>query len=479
TKDTQGFYLKEIVGTELRNVTAMRYGGQIGDDTYYRVWGKYTDHDSFGPTGDDHNFDDWRIGHSGFRVDHEGVEDTTVTLQGEAFYSDQMGEQFSIPNSMPFSTTRVRGDNRGEGGHLLTRVKRRHPGGSGWSVTGYVDYFGFKSLDDHEVDLLTTSLDWRHHLDIGDRQNFIWGAGYRLHYYETEPGASVAFDPPRDEMHLFSAFAQDTITLEPDRWFFMLGSKFEHNDRSGFEIQPSARLWWTPDDRQTVWGSVSRAVRRPSPADEDLNLTLMRTASPPPNDEVEIRGSDIDAENVMAYEMGYRNRLSEEVTFDTAAFLNIYDDLVVLEQRGEDLVIVNGGEAESYGLETSVRWRPASNLSLTGSYSLLLIHAHGPMTDDIEDLAPTHQFHARSDYDVTDNVALHGALYFVDDVGNVPPYWRLDTGITWRVNENVDLSLWGQNLLDNRHPEFESSASASPDATEVERGAYLQLRCRF
>jgi iron complex outermembrane recepter protein len=46
-----------------------------------------------------------------------------------------------------------------------------------------------------------------------------------------------------------------------------LGSKIEHNDFTGFEIQPDARLLWRLQERQSVWLAASRAVRIPSRSD--------------------------------------------------------------------------------------------------------------------------------------------------------------------------------------------------------------------
>jgi hypothetical protein len=51
--------------------------------------------------------------------------------------------------------------------------------------------------------------------------------------------ATFAFLPARRDLHLYSGFLQDQITLLRDRLFLTLGSKFEHNSFSGFEFQPT------------------------------------------------------------------------------------------------------------------------------------------------------------------------------------------------------------------------------------------------
>src|SRR6185503_4138461 len=98
-------------------------------------------------------------------------------------------------------------------------------------------------------DLKTYDLDFQHRFPLGTRQSIIWGAGYRLSQDEVGNRPALAFLPDRRNLQLFSGFLQDEITLIPERLQFTLGSKIEHNDYSGVEVQPNARIAWTPDHR--------------------------------------------------------------------------------------------------------------------------------------------------------------------------------------------------------------------------------------
>jgi len=79
---------------------------------------------------------------------------------------------------------------------------------------------------------------------------------------------------------LYNAFVQDEIPIVGDQLSLTIGSKFLHNGYSGFEIEPTARLLWTPSSRQTVWVAVTRAVRTPSRIEEDLQLTGLAAPTP-------------------------------------------------------------------------------------------------------------------------------------------------------------------------------------------------------
>src|SRR5690606_28562417 len=120
-------------------------------------------------------------------------------------------------------------------------------------------------------------------------------------------------------------FVQDQIMLLEDRLYLTLGSKLEYNDFTGFELQPSARIAWSPNERNTLWAAVSRAVRTPSRAEDDMRLRLMV----PPISIIEVLGNhDFDSEELLASEVGYRSALHPNFTIDATAFYFDYDELL-------------------------------------------------------------------------------------------------------------------------------------------------------
>ncbi|MGH7870640.1 MAG: TonB-dependent receptor domain-containing protein [Candidatus Binatia bacterium] len=114
--------------------------------------------------------------------------------------------------------------------------------------------------------LNTHDIEFQHCFSLGERNKLFWGGGYRLMIDRVLNGPlpNFAFLPAHRTLHLFSGFLQDEITLLRDRLLLTVGSKFEHNSFSGFEVQPSARLAWMPIANHALWTSVSRAVRTPS-----------------------------------------------------------------------------------------------------------------------------------------------------------------------------------------------------------------------
>ncbi|MFP4144474.1 MAG: TonB-dependent receptor plug domain-containing protein [Phycisphaeraceae bacterium] len=486
TKDaseTQGWMLETSVGTEMLNRTAVRYGGQLGDDAYFRVYGKYVQHDDYvypdGSDGSD-GADEWYRGMGGFRMDFLGDENDKVMVQGGAFGA-RLGQELRIWDMPVVGTQRRFEEIDANGAYLLGEWAHTFEDDSLLTLQSYYDYternevINPQSLHKFDVELEHVFRPWEDH-------QVIWGLGYRLYSDDNDNGPGVTFDPASRTDHTYSAFIQDTIELVEDRFSVTLGTKVEHNDYSGFEYQPSFRSVWTPSEQHAFWGAVSRAVRTPTRFQEDGQLTL--DVVPTPFGPMPIRmvgKDDLPPEKLIAYEVGHRWAPSRNFFLDTTAFYNEYDDLssMVPASQPMTLTFASEGEAESYGLETSATWQVTSDWELRGSYSLLRMFVHGG-DESVEDGYPVHQAQVHSYVDVTDTVGFNTSLYWYDQVASagtgIPSFFRLDTGVTWRPRENVEIGLWGQNLLDGEHAEY-SAQTFVP--TEVERSAYLAVKYEF
>jgi hypothetical protein len=56
----------------------------------------------------------------------------------------------------------------------------------------------------------------------------------------------------------------------------------------------------------------------------------------------------------------------------------------------------------------------------------------------------------------------------------IPAYTRLDTGITWKPGERFVVSLFGQNLLQDHHREFED-VFGSMQSSQMKRSAVAKF----
>src|SRR6266481_10045629 len=83
-----------------------------------------------------------------------------------------------------------------------------------------------------------------------------------------------AFVPANWSGHSFNWYVQDQITLKRNRVDLFIGTKLENSYFTGFDVQPSVRLTWTPTERDTFWAAVSRATSTPTRRERGLNAVL-------------------------------------------------------------------------------------------------------------------------------------------------------------------------------------------------------------
>lgn len=482
-KDTQGLLITGGTGTEERGFSTVRYGGQIGDDLHWRAYGKQFERDGGYFAGDD--FDDWRQARGGFRADWTPSCDDLVTFQGDIFDGDAGESKVIAFPTAPFAGTPVY-DNHHFGENGILRWSHIIDDDSDWSFQAYYDRYGritpFADLEQETFDL-----DFQYRFPVGDRHNVICGAGYRQIDDHFIGHFSLSLDPESRNTNLFSYFIQDEITLVEDRWYLIAGSKFEHNDFTGFEYQPSVRLLWTPSERESVWAGVSRAVQTPDRIDEDF--TFHQLVSPFGPTFVRITGNeDVESEELLAFEVGYRAQPTDEFSWDFTMFYNHYEHLSATSPLGAPfldfsipafivpLTLSNPLTADTYGAELASTYQVRKDWQITGSYSLLYLDIHAAPGDTIQGSSPNNQLYVRSSWDLGQDWELDLMGRYVDSlpVLGVSSYLTMDVRLAWQPNKNFEWAVVGRNLLDSRHAEFVDRLSGIV-GTEVQSEVFTTL----
>lgn len=490
--ETQGLLLEGGYGTEDNGWGQMRYGAALGEDAAFRIYGKWFDRDGLRDSTGREAHDDWDTLRGGFRVDWNLDGNDRLTFQGD-IYRGHAEQVLRTPSSLPPFVIPSMDSIRFRGANLLARWTHEFSSTSDLTFQTYFDYTD-RDSDLHDERRRTLDFDFTHRAELGNHE-LIWGLGYRVSWDDTAERV-FAFVPDDRSLQLFSGFVQDSIRLLDDV-VVTVGVKLEHNDFSGLEVQPSARVLWNPAVGHAIWAAASRAVRTPARADRSSVGPV--GAVPPfgmmPGVLITTQGSsDFDVEKMLSFELGYRGQVTETLTVDFAAFFSRYDDLrgfrggaiTPILQPGppfvtSPLVFDNSVEAHTYGAELAVTWRPFPNWRLGAGYTFTQVHT----SDDVAMQAghtPHHQFNLRSYWDVTDRLELNSALYYVDNLRSlgVPSYVRWDLQVAWRPVDEATLTLGVQNILDDRHPEYGAQLQGvSGVRIEAERMGYFSIELRF
>ena len=462
SSDTQGGRVA-VGGGNAEHGGAVRYGARVNDDTTFRVYGKGFERTNTTRSRGESARDAWDKAQGGFRVDG-GKPSSKITFQGDVYSGTE---------------DQLAADDIGlQGGNLLGRWDKTLDNGSTIQLQTYYDRTTRNQPRSFEEKLDTYDISMQYGFDWGEDQQFVWGGGYRYSRDDVTNSVGLAFLPPQRNLGLANIYIQDTIKLS-DSLDLTLGGKLEHNSYTGLEVLWNTRLAWELSDQDLLWSSISRAVRTPSRLDKEL-------FAPGKAPFILLGGPGFESETLIAYEIGYRAQPSPRITYSVSTYYNDYDKLRSLEPTGAGafpVVIANKMGGSAFGVETWGSVRALDWWTLKLGFNVM--NENLKMDADSRDSAgtsgagndPHYQVSLQSmmnlphDVDVDFGVRSIGSLPKPD----VSEYTALDVRLGWHATEDVEISLAGFNLLDNRHPEFGSF----PTRSEIGRSVYLKLQWDF
>ena len=483
SQDTQGLLVSGVGGKE-EGIVSIRQGGSHGSDFHYRLFTKYFNRDtSFNTTG---AHDDTHMFRGGFRTDWDPATQDHVMVQGELYTGDG-GQQSTVATTptFPFGFTTGNEDLEMSGGHVLTRWEHTWDSGSDMALQFFYDRYE-RTENTIKATIDTFDVDFQHRFGFLGNQELLWGLEYRYWVDDLKNTAGTSVFPDSETFDLLSGFLQDEITLIPDTLIVTIGTKLSHNDFTGFEYQPSGRFLWKPIDGHSIWGAVSRAVRVPSRLEDKSLLTFAPNATTP----VPIRflgNTKFKSEELLAFEIGYRLSTFERFTFDITGFYNQYDNV-----RGTRTIslfpptgtLANNLSVDTIGVEIASDVQLQEWWRIRGAYTYINMTVDGPINVALNTTGkgtPHHQGSIRSLMTLPYQVEFDSWIRVVDKLSapNIASYVELDLRLGWKPFPNLDVSLVGQNLLDNHHPEAAPSLFLATQPTEVQRSVYGKVTWHY
>jgi iron complex outermembrane recepter protein len=452
--DTRGAFVRMVTGGSHDVDGYARYGAALSDRVDFRVFGRGLRRESGdfnGVASPDRG--DIQIG--GGRVDWQRSDIETLSINA----ATQRGELRRLRQGAVLRLD----DNTFEGSNVVVSWTRSPSSKSESAVQFYYDTYNQGASNGSWA----ADLDARHRRSLGRRHEVVVGAGFRV--WENH---ARDFVPERDRVRLFQVFLQDEIELASGV-YLTAGSRVEHNDYTGFEIQPSLRVLWQPTGSQAVWAAGSRAVRTPSAGSRGVRASF---DAPTPRGDVaraELVGNpDIGSERLKAFETGYRVQFGN-ASVDVAAFRNVYLGLQSAEPSfvlpsapgtpSLRFTLDNGLQGNTYGAEVAGKWNPWRRLRLAGAYTRLAIDiVNAPGSVDAISLtlmnssSPNDQVHGRAYLDLPGRVEASAFVWRVGRIEGlgVDAYTRLDLHTTWAATRHLELGIGAQNLLRGDGVEF-------------------------
>ncbi len=487
--DTQGGLVTFQTGSRGRNTESARYGGWLDGRTSYRLYCKYFDRNDLETASGSDAADAWHAGRTGFRLDRNLDGGDKLTLHGD-IYKGKSGNTELHPMLTPPYAYQEENQDKVSGGNISGKWSHIISDRSDMVLKFYYDRTKREEAYATETrDIM--DIDFQHRFAFTDNNELLWGMGYRYNGDDiptyTDPASGFYFyrlNPQKRRDDLFSGFIQDRFDFGNKKGETTIGTKFEHNNCTGMEWQPSARLVWKFNDNNSIWGAISRSVRIPSRLENDGTINTTPVLNPFfPIGGLTIvprmtANDDLKSEKVISYELGYRTRPADSVFVDVTAFYNHYKDLIAGVTMGRPfmetglssgymvipLTMGNNFTVETFGGEISCNWAVKKWWRLTPSFTWFefnLIDTKGT-TDPRSELSDggvsKYQASLASYMDLPKNLELNGMLFYVDGISSldVDSYLRCDLNISWHSGHGLTIAIGGRNLFNCRHREFKT-----------------------
>jgi iron complex outermembrane receptor protein len=479
--DTQGALLSAGGGPEEGSFGAGRYGGSFGRTGNYRVYGKTFERPS---SIDGLNVidDAWTVGRAGFRADWASRGRNDFTVQGDVYRGKTAALSAVIDPARPFAEPASSTDVAGQ--HVQFRWAAIQSSRSDTTVQAFLDYTA-RSEPSMVVRRRTLDVDFQQHRKLLSRNDIVWGAGYRhSNILAGGPGMKLVRDS--NGSSILSAFVQDEIAVS-ERFHMTLGTKLQYDTVTQLQLQPTVRLLFKANQRQTIWAAATSAVRTPSEVELYGRLTVRAIPDGRGNALlVVLTGNrELRPERVETYELGYRWQVTPDVALDATTFHNRMRDLTeasnqqpYLDPNGRmtvPLQFYNRRNGHATGAEFFL------TNAVTAGWNVALGYSFLESSSSLNDISsPQHQVQLRSAIQLPQQLELDSSAYYVGPIGNdVDPYLRLDVQVLWHPSKRWELSISGQNLLQASHAESALNLGARGLATPVQRTVNGRITWRF
>ncbi|MDP1998792.1 MAG: TonB-dependent receptor [Rhodoferax sp.] len=478
--DTLGTQAVASVGRHESGLVSLRQGFKLaGGDIRlsFKGFDMAPGKSSDGTPGNDR----WQAGRIGLRGDWQAGDGARWTMLGETHRTradDRL--DYTRYNAVP---AQFDIDERHTGTHLVLRHEQPMADG------GQVDWqFSAETTDLNLQTLIRESRqtyagEFQRRLPLG-RHELTWGASYRYSRDRLEVTSPTifgvgAFSQPRRNWRNASVFVHNDYALVPGEWRLSGGLRLDQDSWSGLQAQPDIRLAWTPDPATTVWSSLSRATRTPSRLELDVPFKFSETPAIPPyipgitTLRLAPESGTLRPEKVTALELGFRQRVTEQLSIDMSAFVSDYTGMVSLVMLAPQVVSPqlvnaiftnnNAARARTHGFELAADWRVSPAWRVQSHYSRLYLSsprlsdpAAAAAQDEWEGRVPRHRVSLRSSWMLPRGNQLDVWLKHTSRLNSpaVPAVTVLDLRYAWRVRPGFELALVGQNLLKARHQEF-------------------------
>lgn len=515
SEDTRATKIQVETGSQLNHQVTGRFGSDLGEYGAYRVYASSRETERSDTSYKGRSSDEGETSSFGVRSDLILSDDLSLILQGDYTKIDN-GQTVSLSDLTTFETNQLTTEFKREDVKVMTRLEHRIDITSSQMIQASYSNLSADSAF-HNERFGIVDVDYQMNTIINDIQ-FDWGLNYRHTQIDSKDTDYMLAVKDINSTAQYGGFVQVQIDLIPRELNFSLGNRSEHNDFTGWEHQPIARLMWKPTDNHVMWSSISQAIRVPSLLEQNGKTVLsgqrvgdqVATGNPGIDNlyiPLYLNGSeDTDAETTISGELGYRylrhnwnfdvtffqtkskNALALEATFNPLTIeevIALNDPIAIaiaLQNTTIDYNFVSNAELKTNGSEFVLGWQPNDEFKAEigynfTSYEYQLTDSTRTAVGQSSDLS---QLFLKSSVSITRNHYLF-ALYRIEagTAYETSDYGSLDLSWSWLFNPTIAFTLTGNNLLAGKHVEYKNTDETYTVPTYIEQSIVARITANF
>ncbi|MBP7934446.1 MAG: TonB-dependent receptor [Phycisphaerae bacterium] len=427
--------------------------------------------------------DDLKIGRSGVHAIYDAGPADKITLSGGHGLTD--GGVSVAPLAKLFSSKNP----TAQASFILGKWEHQVAPDNQFALNAYVnDYYACHGTRSVDYRYQQIALQFTDTIKNRDGHTLTWGLDTRTDLLDASNSDPYLMSKDFASTAIIGLYVNDEWQFAP-RWRLDLGARIDYEFYGGFEPSGRVALSRELSDTSFVYAAVARAFQMPPLGIRFMQIPMLGGLAHMTSDQ------DVDAEQVIAYELGYRGEFFKRLQTNANLFCNQTDNMYIGHLRPGPPGLLqeyfeNGVRGWTYGAELDARYPVNPQLTLLGNYTFERFDTNGSYRgayiDEISQ--PRHKFMVGTRYSPLDRVHLSAHLYYVDSVSAVSPlfpqfrqsfdsYFRLDLRGEyefWKDRGSVAVGV--RNLLDPDHPE---GSTAFSNHGEAPRMVYAEVRLVF
>jgi len=345
------------------------------------------------------------------------------------------------------------------------------------------------------------------HTSFHDNHTLVLGADYTRDVYESSPRNNQYNTTPEDfTNNQASAFIEDEIALADNLWY-TIGYRGHYNEFTKYDWAGSMALVWEFKKNHFLRGAISRSFRRPTMWQMFRSgATLYDKNGYTVNGE---GNTSLRNETQIAYELGYRGQWAKNLFVNVEGFVDKDKDMMAVRKgvlqkyqpwlpgsTWEESTWYdywdNVYDVTTYGVETSVEWKPYDWWLIRGFHTYLHQTNRSELTNWRTGetgivLSPKHRVGLTNRFYIDKTTTLNTQLYWTDTATKSleyikgKPFWQLDIRLSKTLwHDTAEVAIGATGLLSQSHNETGyGDWDSEADLTEVPQTYYFQFFCKF